>query len=107
MEGFTDVVTGEARRGFMDVVSELEQRFPKPDEIIKHVDLVVMRRNTDEEQPVSNLYYDEAYFVDTPLIEISSTNIRERINSNSPISFLVPNTDISHDLPTNSLLLVF
>lgn len=33
MEGFTDVVTGEARRGFMDVVTELEQRFPKPDEI--------------------------------------------------------------------------
>lgn len=30
MEGFTDVVTGEARRGFMDVVAELEQRFPDP-----------------------------------------------------------------------------
>ncbi|MBK6619312.1 MAG: type I restriction endonuclease subunit R [Nitrosomonas sp.] len=30
MEGFTDVVTGEARRGFKDVVSELEQRFPDP-----------------------------------------------------------------------------
>ena len=33
MEGFTDVVTGEARRGFMDVVAELEQRFPNPDNI--------------------------------------------------------------------------
>lgn len=33
MEGFTDVVTGEARRGFMDVVTELEQRFPDPDKI--------------------------------------------------------------------------
>ncbi|MCH8501545.1 MAG: type I restriction endonuclease subunit R [Aliidiomarina sp.] len=33
MEGFTDVVTGQARRGFMEVVSELEQRFPNPDEI--------------------------------------------------------------------------
>jgi len=30
MEGFTDAVTGEARRGFMEVVSELEQRFPDP-----------------------------------------------------------------------------
>ncbi|MCK9506467.1 MAG: HsdR family type I site-specific deoxyribonuclease, partial [Porticoccaceae bacterium] len=35
MEGFTDIVTGEARRGFMDVVSELEQRFPEPDKITK------------------------------------------------------------------------
>jgi len=33
MEGFTDVVTGEARRGFMDVITELEQRFPDPDKI--------------------------------------------------------------------------
>src|SRR5690606_36687184 len=30
MDGFTDVVTGEARRGFVDVVTELEQRFPDP-----------------------------------------------------------------------------
>lgn len=33
MEGFTDLVTGQAKRGFMEVVSELEQRFPNPDEI--------------------------------------------------------------------------
>ncbi|WP_241586542.1 HsdR family type I site-specific deoxyribonuclease [Rosenbergiella epipactidis] len=30
MNGFTDVITGEARRGFMDIVSELETRFPAP-----------------------------------------------------------------------------
>ncbi len=30
MQGFTDTVTGEARRGFMDIVTELEQRFPDP-----------------------------------------------------------------------------
>jgi len=35
MEGFTDTLTGEARRGFMDVVTELEQRFPDPANIIK------------------------------------------------------------------------
>lgn len=33
MEGFTDISTGEARRGFMDVVRELEQRFPDPSAI--------------------------------------------------------------------------
>ncbi|MEW6999885.1 hypothetical protein M5585_00585 [Serratia ureilytica] len=27
MQGFTDAATGEAKRGFMAVVSELEQRF--------------------------------------------------------------------------------
>lgn len=30
MEGFKDIVTGETKRGFMDVVAELEQRFPDP-----------------------------------------------------------------------------
>lgn len=30
MEGFTDALTGEARRGFVAVVRELEQHFPHP-----------------------------------------------------------------------------
>jgi type I restriction enzyme, R subunit len=38
MSGFTDVVTGEARRGFVDVVKELEQRFPNPAAIEKEAD---------------------------------------------------------------------
>ena len=38
MEGFTDIFTGQARRGFMEVVSELEQRFPDPDEIVGEKD---------------------------------------------------------------------
>ena len=38
MEGFTDVVTGEARRGFVEVVGELEQRFPDPSAIEKESD---------------------------------------------------------------------
>ncbi|OXM13983.1 type I restriction endonuclease subunit R [Paenibacillus herberti] len=31
MEGFTDVVTGDARRGYVDVVKELKKRFPEVD----------------------------------------------------------------------------
>ena len=38
MEGFTDVITGEARRGFVEVVAELEQRFPDPSAIEKEAD---------------------------------------------------------------------
>ena len=38
MDGFTDVITGEARRGFTDVVNELEQRFPDPAKIVKESD---------------------------------------------------------------------
>ena len=38
MEGFTDLAAGGARRGFIDVLNELEQCFPKPDEIVKEAD---------------------------------------------------------------------
>ncbi len=38
MEGFTDLLTGEARRGFKDVVTELEQRFPEPNQIVQEKD---------------------------------------------------------------------
>lgn len=33
MEGFRDIVTGEAKRGFMDIVTTLEYRFPDPTNI--------------------------------------------------------------------------
>jgi len=33
MDGFTDATTGEARRGYLEVVAELQRRFPKPEEI--------------------------------------------------------------------------
>lgn len=38
MEGFNDAATGKAQRGFIEVVSELEQRFPNPDQISKESD---------------------------------------------------------------------
>jgi type I restriction enzyme R subunit len=38
MEGFNDADTGEARRGFIDVVAELQQRFPHPEQIEKESD---------------------------------------------------------------------
>ena len=33
MNGFKDIVTGEARRGYVDVVQELKSRFADVDEI--------------------------------------------------------------------------
>lgn len=38
MAGFTDIATGEARRGFVDVVAELEEKFPEPETIEKEAD---------------------------------------------------------------------
>jgi len=61
MEGFTDVVTGEARRGFVDVVRELEQRFPDPSAIEKESDKKAFAKLFGEYLRVENVLqnYDE------------------------------------------------
>lgn len=61
MEGFTDLVTGEARRGFMSVVSELEQRFPDPAAIEKEADKKAFAKLFGEYLRVENVLqnYDE------------------------------------------------
>ena len=38
MKGFLDQETGVARRGFVDIVNELSERFPNPGEIVKEAD---------------------------------------------------------------------
>lgn len=61
MEGFTDVATGEARRGFMDVVKELETRFPDPAAIEKESDKKAFAKLFGEYLRVENVLqnYDE------------------------------------------------
>lgn len=61
MEGFSDAVTGEARRGFIDVVTELEQRFPNPDDIVKESDKKAFAKLFGEYLRVENVLqnYDE------------------------------------------------
>jgi type I restriction enzyme R subunit len=61
MEGFTDAVTGEARRGFMDVVHELVQRFPDPSAIEKEADKKAFTKLFGEYLRIENVLqnYDE------------------------------------------------
>ncbi len=61
MEGFTDVVTGEARRGYLEVVKELEQRFPNPEAIEKESDKKAFAKLFGEYLRVENVLqnYDE------------------------------------------------
>ena len=61
MEGFTDAATGEARRGFKDVVQELEARFPDPAAIEKESDKKAFAKLFGEYLRVENILqnYDE------------------------------------------------
>jgi type I restriction enzyme R subunit len=61
MEGFSDAVTGEARRGFMEVAHELQQRFPNPETIEKEADKKAFAKLFGEYLRVENILqnYDE------------------------------------------------
>ena len=61
MKGFTDVITGEARRGYLEVVAELHQRFSNPDKIVKESDKKAFVKLFGEYLQVENVLqnYDE------------------------------------------------
>lgn len=74
MEGFTDLVTGEARRGFVDVVTELEQRFPKPDDIVKVSDKKHFAKLFGEYLRVENVLQNYDEFASLKALQDIDTN---------------------------------
>ena len=61
MQGFTDVATGDARRGYVDVVKELKERFPDIDNIVTEKDKKDFAKLFGEYLRVENILqnYDE------------------------------------------------
>lgn len=61
LEGFTDIATGHARRGFIDVVKDLNEKFPNPDEIVTEKDKKEFSKLFGEYLRVENILqnYDE------------------------------------------------
>ena len=61
MEGFTDIATGKACRGYVEVVNELQSRFPDPSEIEKEQDKKTFVKLFGEYLRVENILrnYDE------------------------------------------------
>jgi type I restriction enzyme R subunit len=61
MEGFTDAATGEARRGYLGVVAELQERFPHPEEIVTEKDKKAFAKLFGEYLRIENVLqnYDE------------------------------------------------
>jgi type I restriction enzyme R subunit len=74
MEGFTDLVTGEARRGFMDVVAELEQRFPDTEEIVKEKDKKAFTKLFGEYLRVENILQNYDEFASLKALQSLDTN---------------------------------
>ena len=76
MEGFKDIETGSAKRGYIEVVNELERKFPDPDTIEKESDKKEFAKLFGEYMQLENVLqnYDE----------FSSLRAIQDINLNEP-----------------------
>ncbi len=61
-----------------------------PDEIFKLANVVVLKRKSSHPIDYVDKYVESAYFVETRGIEISATDIRNRVHAGLPIYYLVP-----------------
>jgi len=66
------------------------KKWKEPDTILELVKIIVLKRKTSMEPKVKDKYYNSAVFVETPVIEISSSEIRNKVAKDLPINFLVP-----------------
>jgi len=62
----------------------------EPDEIFKLAKVIVLKRKSSHPPQFEDKYYHQSVFVQTRGIEISATDIRERVKHGMPINFLVP-----------------
>lgn len=69
---------------------ETFDRWKSPEEIIKLATLLVLRRKTGNDSGNKIKFMDRAVMLETPRIDISGTEIRDRVKRGLPVDFLVP-----------------
>lgn len=103
MDGFTDATTGEARRGFIDVVEELGQRFPNPESIERESDKKAFAKLFGEYLRVENVLqnYDEfASLKDLQNIDINDPEVVEKFKIDHHLSNEDVTTLAAINMPT-------
>ncbi|MCL6258495.1 type I restriction endonuclease subunit R [Aquiflexum sp. TKW24L] len=81
LEGFTDIATGEARRGYIEVVKELNQKFPNPDEIVKEKDKKEFTKLFGEYLRVENILQNYDEFTHLKALEAIDLNDPEAVEA--------------------------
>ncbi|MEG2110920.1 MAG: type I restriction endonuclease subunit R [Anaerovoracaceae bacterium] len=89
MEGFTDIATGEARRGYVDVVKELNTKFPDIENIVTEKDKKEFVKLFGEYLRIENVLqnYDEfTNLKELQFIDIEDTEALEEFKATHYIS---------------------
>jgi nicotinate-nucleotide adenylyltransferase len=67
------------------------ENWMEPDKIIDQIEITVLARPGFQQSDAPEIIREKANWVQIPLIEISSTDIRNRVARNLPIQYQVPN----------------
>ena len=81
MEGFTDISSGEARRGYVDVIKELNSRFPNAQDIVSEKDKKEFVKLFGEYLRIENILqnYDEfTNLKDLKALDVNEANAIEQ-----------------------------
>ena len=81
MEGFIEVATGEARRGFVEVVAELKDRFPDPAAIQKEADKKAFTKLFGEYLKIENALQNFDEFVSLKALQKMDPNDPEAVEA--------------------------
>lgn len=81
LDGFTDIVTGDARRGYVEVVKELNEKFPNPDEIVTEKDKKEFVKLFGEYLRVENILQNYDEFNHLKVFKTIDTNDAEAIEA--------------------------
>lgn len=81
LEGFTDIATGEARRGYIEVVKELNEKFPNPDEIVKEKDKKEFSKLFGEYLRVENILQNYDEFTNLKALQAVDLNDPEAVEA--------------------------
>lgn len=79
LEGFTDIATGEARRGYIEVVKELNEKFPNPDEIVTEKDKKEFSKLFGEYLRVENILQNYDEFTNLKELQLIDINDPEAV----------------------------
>ena len=88
LEGFTDMATGEARRGFIDVVKDLNEKFPNPDSIETEKDKKEFSKIFGEYLRVENVLQNYDEFTNLKAFQTIDINDTEAIEEFKEAYFL-------------------
>jgi type I restriction enzyme R subunit len=81
LEGFTDIATGEARRGYNELVNELNEKFPNPDEIATEKDKKEFSKLFGEYLRVENILQNYDEFTNLKALQSIDLNDQEAVEA--------------------------